>query len=167
MIVNMWGINENRLYKVCYLVQQNCCITSLPHHGIVKCAYQNLCDGNLSKYFSLSVLLILCFWKWYSAYILFHMVVCVLCEFVHSISLYCLLKIKLCRSSTHVLVICFNEVHSLLHITYYNFIYLRRNIPPKEIRIKYAVGIVTLFPSLKDPYSKRGYVSCCLFSLKK
>nr|XP_009290659.2 uncharacterized protein LOC101885607 [Danio rerio] len=31
------------------------------------------------------------------------------------------------------------------------------NIPPKEIRIKYAVGIVTLFPSLKDPYSKRGY----------
>lgn len=151
------------------------CAAKLLHHfttsswdsKVCICAFQNLCDGNLSKYFSLSVLLILCFWKWYSAYILFHMVVCVLCEFVHSISLYCLLKIKLCRSSTHVLVICFNKVHSLIHITHYNFIYLRRNIPPKEIRIKYAVGIVTLFPSLKDPYSKRGYVSCCLFSLKK
>nr|XP_055056386.1 uncharacterized protein LOC129440856 isoform X1 [Misgurnus anguillicaudatus] len=30
-------------------------------------------------------------------------------------------------------------------------------IPPKEVRVKYAVGIVTLFPSLKDPYSRQGY----------
>lgn len=26
-------------------------------------------------------------------------------------------------------------------------------------RTQYALGIVTLFPSLKDPYSKKGYVS--------
>ncbi|XP_072562826.1 uncharacterized protein [Paramormyrops kingsleyae] len=31
------------------------------------------------------------------------------------------------------------------------------SIPPKEIRVKYAVGIVTLFPSLKDPFSRKGY----------
>ncbi|XP_052456813.1 uncharacterized protein LOC128016376 [Carassius gibelio] len=31
------------------------------------------------------------------------------------------------------------------------------SIPPKDIRVKYAVGIVTLFPSLKDPYSRKGY----------
>lgn len=31
------------------------------------------------------------------------------------------------------------------------------SIPPKEIRVKYAVGIVNLFPSLKDPYSRKGY----------
>ncbi|KAI2668483.1 Phosphoribosylaminoimidazole-succinocarboxamide synthase [Labeo rohita] len=30
------------------------------------------------------------------------------------------------------------------------------SIPPKEIRVKYAVGIVTLFPSLKDPFSRKG-----------
>ncbi|XP_039613903.1 uncharacterized protein LOC120532061 [Polypterus senegalus] len=30
-------------------------------------------------------------------------------------------------------------------------------IPAKEIREKYALGIVTLFPSLKDPFSTKGY----------
>ncbi|KAG9354984.1 hypothetical protein JZ751_001697 [Albula glossodonta] len=30
-------------------------------------------------------------------------------------------------------------------------------IPPKNIRELYALGIVTLFPSLKDPFSKKGY----------
>ncbi|XP_054482919.1 uncharacterized protein LOC129115521 [Anoplopoma fimbria] len=30
--------------------------------------------------------------------------------------------------------------------------------PPKDKRTQYAWGIVTLFPSLKDPYSKKGYV---------
>ncbi|XP_056432740.1 uncharacterized protein LOC130371116 [Gadus chalcogrammus] len=29
--------------------------------------------------------------------------------------------------------------------------------PPKDKRTQYAWGIVTLFPSLKDPYSKKGY----------
>ncbi|XP_062275601.1 uncharacterized protein LOC133997895 [Scomber scombrus] len=29
--------------------------------------------------------------------------------------------------------------------------------PPKDKRTQYALGIVTLFPSLKDPYSKMGY----------
>ncbi|KAF4101499.1 hypothetical protein G5714_017931 [Onychostoma macrolepis] len=29
--------------------------------------------------------------------------------------------------------------------------------PPMEKRAQYALGIVTLFPSLKDPYSKKGY----------
>ncbi|XP_039649874.1 uncharacterized protein LOC120555261 [Perca fluviatilis] len=29
--------------------------------------------------------------------------------------------------------------------------------PPKDKRTQYALGIVTLFPSLKDPYSKKGY----------
>ncbi|XP_059208643.1 uncharacterized protein LOC131987795 isoform X1 [Centropristis striata] len=31
--------------------------------------------------------------------------------------------------------------------------------PPKDKRTQYALGIVTLFPALKDPYSKKGYVS--------
>nr|XP_020470893.1 uncharacterized protein LOC109968746 isoform X2 [Monopterus albus] len=31
------------------------------------------------------------------------------------------------------------------------------NLPTKAIREQYALGIVTLFPSLKDPYSKKGY----------
>ncbi|KAJ8285246.1 hypothetical protein GJAV_G00024610 [Gymnothorax javanicus] len=30
-------------------------------------------------------------------------------------------------------------------------------IPPKDVRELYALGIVTLFPSLKDPFSKKGY----------
>ncbi|KAI4793870.1 hypothetical protein KUCAC02_032434 [Chaenocephalus aceratus] len=29
--------------------------------------------------------------------------------------------------------------------------------PPMDKRTRYALGIVTLFPSLKDPYSKKGY----------
>ncbi|XP_028984186.2 uncharacterized protein LOC114842642 [Betta splendens] len=32
------------------------------------------------------------------------------------------------------------------------------NLPSKAIREQYALGIVMLFPSLKDPYSKKGYV---------
>lgn len=34
-----------------------------------------------------------------------------------------------------------------------------RSAPPKDKRTQYALGIVTLFPSLKDPYSKKDYVS--------
>ncbi|XP_019220623.1 uncharacterized protein LOC102076367 isoform X3 [Oreochromis niloticus] len=32
-----------------------------------------------------------------------------------------------------------------------------RHLPTKAVREQYALGIVTLFPSLKDPYSKKGY----------
>ncbi|XP_032421846.1 uncharacterized protein LOC116721923 [Xiphophorus hellerii] len=32
------------------------------------------------------------------------------------------------------------------------------HLPTKAIREKYAFGIVTLFPSLKDPYTKKGYI---------
>lgn len=38
-------------------------------------------------------------------------------------------------------------------------IYSHRSAPPKDKRTQYALGIVTLFPALKDPYSKKGYVS--------
>ncbi|XP_061752442.1 uncharacterized protein LOC133550479 [Nerophis ophidion] len=31
------------------------------------------------------------------------------------------------------------------------------NLPTKAVREEYALGIVTLFPSLKDPYTKKGY----------
>ncbi|KAJ8012606.1 hypothetical protein DPEC_G00044610 [Dallia pectoralis] len=37
-------------------------------------------------------------------------------------------------------------------------------LPTKAVREEYALGIVMLFPSLKDPYSNKGY-SCC--SLKE
>ena len=28
-----------------------------------------------------------------------------------------------------------------------------------DVRTRYALGIVTMFPCLKDPYSEKGYVS--------
>nr|XP_024660205.1 uncharacterized protein LOC106675329 [Maylandia zebra] len=31
------------------------------------------------------------------------------------------------------------------------------HLPTKAVREQYALGVVTLFPSLKDPYSKKGY----------
>lgn len=31
--------------------------------------------------------------------------------------------------------------------------------PPRQVKEKYAKGIVALFPYLSDPYSKNGYVS--------
>jgi len=34
-----------------------------------------------------------------------------------------------------------------------------RRIPPVNVHITYALGITTLFPNLKDPDSKNGYVS--------
>ncbi|XP_030267473.1 uncharacterized protein LOC115578579 [Sparus aurata] len=33
-----------------------------------------------------------------------------------------------------------------------------RRIPPMHVRASYALGIVTLFPYLQDPYSKHGYI---------
>lgn len=39
----------------------------------------------------------------------------------------------------------------------YIFIFGRR-IPTQKQREQYSLGIVTLFPSLKDPFSKKGYV---------
>lgn len=37
------------------------------------------------------------------------------------------------------------------------FLYSR--IPSRKQKEKYALGIITLFPSLKDPFSPKGYVS--------
>lgn len=34
-----------------------------------------------------------------------------------------------------------------------------RRVPPVNVRITHALGIITLFPNLKDPESKLGYVS--------
>lgn len=34
-----------------------------------------------------------------------------------------------------------------------------RRIPTRNQKEKYALGVVTLFPSLKDPFSKKGHVS--------
>lgn len=39
-----------------------------------------------------------------------------------------------------------------------NIISPLRQLPSKAIREEYALGIVTLFPFLKDPYAKKGYV---------
>lgn len=38
------------------------------------------------------------------------------------------------------------------------FFFFRR-IPQQTTKEKYALGIVTLFPALKDPLSRKGYVS--------
>ncbi len=44
-------------------------------------------------------------------------------------------------------------------IPYMLYIYIfGRRIPTQKQREQYALGIVTLFPSLKDPFSKKGYV---------
>ncbi len=45
--------------------------------------------------------------------------------------------------------------------------YAHRSAPPKDKRTQYALGIVTLFPSLRDPYSKKGYVSKVFFFIEK
>lgn len=34
-----------------------------------------------------------------------------------------------------------------------------RRVPPVSVRISYALGIITLFPNLKDKASPTGYVS--------
>lgn len=36
---------------------------------------------------------------------------------------------------------------------------LYSRIPSRQQKEKYALGIITLFPSLKDPFSPKGYVS--------
>ncbi|XP_028665264.1 uncharacterized protein LOC114657546 [Erpetoichthys calabaricus] len=46
----------------------------------------------------------------------------------------------------------------MIHILVTHMIDNHGNVPTKAIREEYALGIVTLFPSLKDPYTKRGYV---------
>lgn len=40
-----------------------------------------------------------------------------------------------------------------------------RMIPPVSARTRYALGIISLFPSLRDPYSNNGYVSFYVKSL--
>lgn len=37
--------------------------------------------------------------------------------------------------------------------------FLLSTTPSREIRETYAKGIVSVFPSLKDPFSEKGYVS--------
>ncbi|KAM7408121.1 hypothetical protein PAMA_002006 [Pampus argenteus] len=38
-------------------------------------------------------------------------------------------------------------------------------MPSRKHKEKYALGIITLFPLLKDPFSPKGYVSCVLYVL--
>lgn len=51
-------------------------------------------------------------------------------------------------------------VHVIVVLLMYSLclLFLRR-IPTRNQKEKYALGVVTLFPSLKDPFSKKGYVS--------
>ncbi|XP_055011958.1 uncharacterized protein LOC129409554 [Boleophthalmus pectinirostris] len=46
----------------------------------------------------------------------------------------------------------------LVNILVTNMVEKHGNVPPMDIRTKYAMGIVALFPSLKDPYSQKGYI---------
>lgn len=39
-----------------------------------------------------------------------------------------------------------------------------RTSPPRHIRERYAEGIIALFPCLRDPFSKKGYVSTVMKS---
>ncbi|RVE61679.1 hypothetical protein OJAV_G00174860 [Oryzias javanicus] len=45
----------------------------------------------------------------------------------------------------------------LVNIVVAHMIDKHGHLPTKAVREEYALGIVTLFPSLKDPYSKKGY----------
>ncbi|KAK7888707.1 hypothetical protein WMY93_024267 [Mugilogobius chulae] len=45
----------------------------------------------------------------------------------------------------------------LVNIVVTNMVEKHGNAPPMDIRTKYAMGIVALFPSLRDPYSEKGY----------
>ncbi|KAF6737596.1 hypothetical protein FQA47_008172 [Oryzias melastigma] len=47
----------------------------------------------------------------------------------------------------------------LVNIVVAHMIDKHGHLPTKAVREEYALGIVTLFPSLKDPYSKKGYVN--------
>ncbi len=55
-----------------------------------------------------------------------------------------------------------NNCMTTVQIKISNFISSLRQLPTKAVREQYALGIVLLFPSLRDPYSKKGYVSHCL-----
>ncbi|KAJ7989843.1 hypothetical protein DPEC_G00308690 [Dallia pectoralis] len=45
----------------------------------------------------------------------------------------------------------------MVNILVADMIELHGRIPPSSVRTNYALGIVTLFPYLKDPFSKHGY----------
>ncbi|XP_075315188.1 uncharacterized protein LOC142375144 [Odontesthes bonariensis] len=38
------------------------------------------------------------------------------------------------------------------------FLVIHRRIPQRQTKEKYALGIITLFPALKDPFSRKGYI---------
>lgn len=48
---------------------------------------------------------------------------------------------------------------AVAYILMNNLISPLRHLPTKAVREKYPLGIVMLFPCLKNPYSKKGYVS--------
>ncbi|XP_030588512.1 uncharacterized protein LOC115782476 [Archocentrus centrarchus] len=45
----------------------------------------------------------------------------------------------------------------LVNLLVANMVEIHGMIPPVSVRTKYALGIISLFPSLKDPYSDNGY----------
>ncbi|XP_063321027.1 uncharacterized protein LOC134619186 [Pelmatolapia mariae] len=47
----------------------------------------------------------------------------------------------------------------MVNIIVAHMIAMGMHLPTKAVREQYALGVVTLFPSLKDPYSKKGYVN--------
>ncbi len=58
---------------------------------------------------------------------------------------------------------CFlNNCMAIVQIKITSLISSLRQLPTKAIRKQNALGIVMLFPSLRDPYSKKGSVSHCL-----
>ncbi len=43
-------------------------------------------------------------------------------------------------------------------INHFFFFYIEGGSPPRKQRETYALGIISLFPSLRDPFSTKGYV---------
>nr|XP_024002814.1 uncharacterized protein LOC111962838 [Salvelinus alpinus] len=41
----------------------------------------------------------------------------------------------------------------------YALLFLRRRLPTRQQRERYALGIMTLFPSLRDPFPPKGYIA--------
>nr|XP_040036522.1 uncharacterized protein LOC120821692 [Gasterosteus aculeatus aculeatus] len=63
----------------------------------------------------------------------------------------------------------------MVNILVADMIELHGRVPPSSVRTNYALGIVTLFPYLRDPFSKLGYdgtviclqsFCCCIYSLQ-
>lgn len=60
------------------------------------------------------------------------------------------------------LSVCFyfaaKDYRVIVYVGIANLIFSVRHLPTKAIREQCALGMVTLFPSLKDPYTKKGHV---------